>query len=65
MDKILEKNIRQTIDKMKNDGTVGASVACLKQCTPTTGVTMSVLKYHSEFPKVAKTIATKMKFDLY
>jgi hypothetical protein len=64
MDEI-RKNITDTIRKMKKSGTTGASIGCLFQCTPTTGVTVEVSEYRSMFESAAKTIADRMRFQLY
>lgn len=52
----LEKNIRNTIKKMKADGSVGASAECIKQNTSTKGLVCSVSEYNREFDRLIKTI---------
>lgn len=63
-DKILTENITQTIRKMKQSGTTGASLACLKQCVSTRGLMCSVSEYNERFPIVAKLVATQNKFTI-
>jgi hypothetical protein len=61
---VLIENIRQTIKRMKRDGTTGCSIENLKQCTPTNGLSCSVSMYHLEFPKIALEIAKKYHFGI-
>jgi hypothetical protein len=61
----LARNIRTTIRKWKKEGTVGASIACLKQCVPTRGLMYSVSEYNEQFPIVAKQVANQLKFEIY
>lgn len=61
----IEKNVTDTIRKMKKSGTTGASINCLFQCTPTTGVLVEVSKYRSMFESAAKLVADRMRFQLY
>ena len=56
----IASNIKATITKMRRQGTVGASMACLKQCTPTTGVYgFSEAGYNRAFQEVALVVAKK------
>lgn len=60
----IEKNIRETIAKMKRRGTTGASIACLFQNTPTTGVTVPPNIYRHIFVELAKEVAIKRRFSI-
>ncbi len=61
----LTRNIRQTIRKAKKAGTVGMSLANLKQITPTTGLTCDPGEYHREFPRIAAQVAARLSFPVY
>ncbi len=62
--KILAKNLRALITKMKKDGTVGASKACLKQLVSTKGLTCSVEEYNKIWEEVVNSVTVK-GFDIY
>lgn len=64
-DEILDKAITTMLRRWKREGTTGASVACLKQCTRTSGLTCSMHEYNSRFPVVAADVCRKLNFDLY
>lgn len=64
-EKTLTQNIRSTITKAKRRGVVGMSLANLKQCTPTTGLTCPPGEYHREFPRVAAQVAARLSFPVY
>lgn len=60
----IEKNVRETIKKMKADGNKGASLDCLFQNTSTRGVSVPVARYRSDFEVAAKKVAKEMRFPL-
>ena len=64
-DSTLTLNIQTLIRKWKKEGTVGASLACLKQCVSTRGLTCSVSEYNERFPIVALNVATRNHFTIY
>jgi hypothetical protein len=55
--KTLEKSIKATITEARKRGTTGMSFECLKQNTPTTGLTCSVPVYHKAFRVAASNVA--------
>jgi hypothetical protein len=61
----IKKNIADTIRRMKRAGTIGASVDCLIQNTPTTGVIVPPAKYRELFESAAAQLASRMRFNLY
>jgi hypothetical protein len=63
-DKILTTNITATIRKMKKNGTIGASLACLKQNVSTRGLMCSVSEYNERFPIIAKIVANQNHFEI-
>lgn len=60
----LAENIAGTIRRMQADGTIGASVANLQQCTSTRGLTCSVGEYRAAFARVAALVAYRLGFRL-
>lgn len=60
----IEANIRKTISRMQSQGTVGASIACLRLNTPTTGVNIPTEEYEEAFKELAENIAKECRFDL-
>jgi hypothetical protein len=61
----LRRNIKRTLRKWKQEGTVGASVACLLQCTPTDGLTCTPTDYMHNWYVEAFSAARNLGFDLY
>jgi hypothetical protein len=55
--KTLEKSIKDVIARARQDGITGMSLGCLKQNTPTTGLTCSVPVYHEAFRVAASNVA--------
>jgi len=62
--KPIEQNIDATIKRMKREGTIGASLACLRQNTPTRGVDIPVPLYRDVFDQLAVELAKKHNFKL-
>ena len=60
----IERNIRNAIAKMRRNGTTAASLDCLHQNTPTTGVNVPVGEYRSLFDATAREVAKDLGFDL-
>lgn len=70
----LEKNIRKTIREMKRNGTIAASLACLRQNTPVSGVTLVIERkkngqnlaetYREVFNETASRVAADMDFEI-
>lgn len=61
----LERSLKRSIRRMMRSGTVGMSMASLKQVTSTRGLSCSVADYHRQFPRVAREVAAKLHFTLY
>lgn len=61
----IERNVREAITRMKRSKTTGASMDCLFSNTRTTGVTVPVGVYRSEFERIATNVAKAMRFELY
>jgi len=61
----LRTNIASAILQMKREGTTGASVNCLKQCTPTRGLSCSPYMFQTEFEQHARAVARALKFKIY
>mgnify|MGYP001586937969 CR=1 FL=1 len=61
----LRSNIGDAIMRMKKEGTTGASVECLKQCTSSRGLTCPAHEFHAEFETWAKDVAKTLKFKVY
>jgi len=67
----LEKNIRKTIRDMKRKGTLGASLSCLRQNTPASGLTLVIERgksladaYRETFAATAHKVAADMDFEI-
>jgi len=60
----IKKNIAATIRRMKRSGTTGASLDCLIQCTPTTGVIVPPAQYRELFATAATSLAGRMRFEI-
>jgi len=64
--KTLEKSIKAAITKARKEGTCGMSLACLKQNTPTTGLSCSVPIYHDAFRVAASNVSKSVRgFTIY
>lgn len=61
----LRTNIAEAILGMKREGTIGASVACLKQCTSTRGLSCSPFMFAQGFEEHAREVAKTLKFKIY
>lgn len=61
----LRTNIAEAILQMKREGTIGASVNCLKQCTSTRGLSISPYMFHADFEEHARAVAKTLKFKIY
>lgn len=60
----IEKNVRNTIKRLQRRGTVGASMQCLFQNTPTKGVAVCQDQYRPLFSAIAERVAKELRFDL-
>jgi len=60
----IDRNVKVTIVKMLAKGTTGASIECLLQNAPTTGVHVPVGMYRSLFEAIATKVARKFKFQI-
>ena len=63
--KAIRSNVTAKIRELMSAGTIGMSIANLRQITPTNGVTCAVPMYKSLFESVARECAKELKFDLY
>jgi hypothetical protein len=64
--KTLERNIAATIKAARRKGTVGMSLACLKQNTSTAGLVCSVGVYEAAFEAAARNVAGRVRgFRIY
>ena len=67
MEKEIERNIRLTIRRIKQQGTCGMSIPNLLQITPTPKVVPTpkqVVDYPLVFARIAKKICERTKFEL-
>lgn len=53
---VLEQNMRKAINRMKQNGTVSASAACVKANTSTRGLSCTLAEYQQEIDRLVKTI---------
>jgi hypothetical protein len=60
----IRRNIRKAIAEMRRNGTTAASLDCLHQNTPTTGVNVPVSQYRSLFDATAQAVAKELGFTL-
>jgi hypothetical protein len=49
---------------MKRQGTIGASIDCLRQNTTTKGVDVHPSLYNAMFADIAKKVAKQLKFSI-
>lgn len=61
----IANNIHLTILRMKRQGTIGTSVDCLRQNTPTNGVACHPSQYNELFADIASKVAKHLNFQLY
>jgi hypothetical protein len=61
----IANNIQLTILRMKRQGTIGASIDCLRQNTPTKGVDVHPGQYNAMFADIATKVAKQLSFELY
>ncbi len=62
-EQVLSENIRATIKRARAQGDTGMSLACLKQNTPTRGLTCHPAEYHAVFPAIARRVAARFLID--
>lgn len=61
----IKANITAKIKELKADGTVGMSLANLRQITPTKGVTCAIPMYPRLFETAARECAKELKFPVH
>lgn len=62
--RVIRERVAQAIRKMKREGTTGASLPCLRQCTPTLGVHCAPSDYNRLFQEAATEQAKVLRFRI-